>query len=369
MEPVRVLHIVTYMGRGGLETMLMNYYRNIDRDKVQFDFLVHRDFEADYDKEIESLGGRIYRVSKLNPFSRKYLGELDRFFKKHKEYKIVHSHLDCMAGIPLKYAKKNGVPCRIAHAHNNNQAKDMKYILKLIYKNKIPQYANILFACSESAGNWMFKKKEFRVFNNAIDIKEYLFDEKKRKKIRNEFKINRNEFVLGHVGRFALQKNHTFIIDIFDEVLKLNPDSSLILVGEGELQEQIIEKAQNLKIENKIYFTGVRTDVSDILQAMDVFVFPSLFEGLGIANIEAQAAGLPCLISEKVPMECEKVKGLVTQIDLAKGANYWAQKTLEQANHKRENTYSDILNSGFDIQQEKIWLTNFYLENAKKPLE
>ncbi len=357
------------MGRGGLETMLMNYYRNIDRNKVQFDFLVHRDFEADYDKEIEALGGRIYRIPKLNPFNRKYLDKLDQFFKEHQEYKIVHSHLDCMAGIPLKYAKKNGIPCRIAHSHNNNQSKDMKYFLKLFYKTKIRKHSTTLFACSESAGKWMFRTNEFKVLNNAIDAKEYLFDEQKREKTRNDFKIDRNELVLGHVGRFAPQKNHTFILDIFDEILKINPNSSLILVGEGELQEEIIEKAQNLKIESKIHFTGVRSDVSNILQAVDVFVFPSLFEGLGIANIEAQASGLPCLISERVPMECEMVKGLVTQINLDKGAKYWAEKTLEQSNYKRKNTYSDILKSGFDIQQNAIWLSNYYLENAKRALE
>lgn len=369
MEPIRVLHIVTYMGRGGLETMLMNYYRNIDRTKVQFDFLVHRDFEADYDKEIEALGGRIYRISRLNPFSKKYLNELDLFFKEHKEYKIVHSHLDCMAGIPLKYAKKNGISCRIAHAHSSNQDKNLKYPLKLIFKRNIVKYANDCFACGQVAGQWMFGGKNFQILNNAIDAKQYIFDDKKRIHIRKMLEIDESAFVVGHIGRFEAVKNHTFLLDVFYEVLKKQENSVLILVGDGTLKDEIKQKCEKLKMNKKVIFTGLRDDVPDVLQAVDVFILPSLYEGLGIVNVEAQAAGLPCLISERVPMECEMVKGLVKQINLDKGAKYWAEKTLEQANHQRRNTYSDILKSGFDIQQNAIWLSNFYLENAKKALE
>ena len=151
--------------------------------------------------------------------------------------------------------------------------------------------------------------------------------------------------------------------------MKKQENSVLLLIGDGTLKNEIKQKCEKLGINEKVIFAGLRDDVPDLLQAMDIFVFPSLFEGLGIANIEAQAAGLPCLISDRVPMECEKVKGLVTQIELDKGAKYWAQKILEQANHKRENTYSDILKSGFDIEQNGNWLTNFYLENAENPLE
>lgn len=369
MEPIRVLHIVTYMGRGGLETMLMNYYRNIDRNKIQFDFLVHRDFEADYDKEIELLGGRIYRISRLNPFSKKYLNELDLFFKEHKEYKIVHSHLDCMAGIPLKYAKKNGIPYRIAHAHSSNQDKDLKYPLKLIFKRNIVKYANECFACGQMAGQWMFGGKEFQILNNAIDAKQYIFDYKKRNQVRKMFGIDESAFVVGHVGRFEAVKNHTFLLDVFYELLEKKENSVLFLIGDGSLKDEMKQKCEKLGINKKVIFAGLRDDVSDMLQAMDIFILPSLYEGVVVSGIEAQASSLPCLISEKVPMECEKVKGLVTQIDLAKGAKYWAQKALEKANHKRENTYSAILKSGFDIQQNGIWLTNFYLENTKKPLE
>ena len=166
-EPIRVLHVVTYMGRGGLETMIMNYYRNIDRSKVQFDFLTHRDEIWDYDDDIERLGGKIYHLPRLNPFSPKYLNALDNFFEEHNEYKIVHCHQDCLSGIVLKHAKKNGVPFTIAHSHSSNQNKNLKYVIKLIAKKSIPKYADYLLACGKDAGEWMFNTSDFTILNNA----------------------------------------------------------------------------------------------------------------------------------------------------------------------------------------------------------
>lgn len=359
--PIRVLHVVTYMGRGGLETMLMNYYRNIDRSKVQFDFLVHRSFEADYDKEIEALGGKIYYLPNLNPFSRTYLKRLDLFFKQHKEYKIVHSHLDCMAGIPLKYAKLNGVPVRIAHAHNSNQTKDKKYLLKLYFKRNIPKYATVLFACSEEAGQWMFGGAEFKVLYNAIDARQYVYNESIRNDIRKRLNIEVDTIVIGHVGRFSPQKNHDFLIDVFVKLKKSKPNSKLILVGIGELQDRIKDKVNSVGLTEDVIFAGLRKDVPEILQAMDVFVFPSLFEGLGMANIEAQAAGLPCIISERVPVECVKTNGLVKQIRLNESAEQWALQIIESTHLKRRNTFDEIKASGFDVQVNAKKLESFYL--------
>ena len=188
-EPIRILHIVTYMGRGGLETMIMNYYRNIDRSKVQFDFLTHRQERWDYDDEIEKLGGKIYRLPRLNPFSPSYLKALDGFFKEHKEYKIVHCHQDCLSGIPLKYAKKNGVPFTIAHSHSSNQNKDLKYLVKLAAKKNICKYSDHLFACGKEAGEWMFNTSDFEILNNAIDTKKYIYNEEKSLKIKEIFVI------------------------------------------------------------------------------------------------------------------------------------------------------------------------------------
>lgn len=361
-KPIRILHVVTYMGRGGLETMLMNYYRNIDRNKIQFDFLTHREFEADYDREIKELGGRIYHLPRLNPFHPEYLKQLDQFFKEHKEYKIIHSHLDCMAGIPLKYAKKNRVPVRIAHAHNSDQTKDIKYFLKLCFKQNITRYATHLFACSRDAGRWMFGTDQFQVLNNAIDAEKYVYDRDVRNRVRKEWGIGNGTMVFGHVGRFSAQKNHVFLIDIFAEVTKREPDSRLLLIGDGELQGAIKKKCHEAGFDDKIIFTGVREDVPELLQAMDVFLFPSLFEGLPLVMIEAQAAGMPCLVSEGVPLECEKTEGLVYQLKLESGADCWAEKALQCTHKKRSNTLEQIRKSGFDIKEAAIKLQEFYLE-------
>lgn len=355
---IRVLHVVTHMNRGGLETMLMNYYRNIDRSQLQFDFLVHREKRADYDDEIESLGGRIYRLPPLNPFDLTYRRKLQQFFLKHPEYKIVHSHIDCMSAIPLKAAKKAGIPVRIAHSHNNNQDKDAKYILKLLYKHCISQYATKLMACSQAAGEWMFGDREFVVLNNAIDAKDYQYNQKVREIQRNALGIALDNFVVGHVGRFSPQKNHEFLIDVFAELIKKG-EATLLLVGDGDLRDCIYKKACQLGIERRIIFTGVRNDVADLLQAMDVFVFPSYYEGLGIVVIEAQASGLPCLISDGVPVECKKTD-LVQQIPLSEGAKAWATAIVSVDGTRRRNTYEEIKASGYDIVENARKLQCFY---------
>lgn len=365
MEPIRVLHVVTYMGRGGLETMLMNYYRKINRNIIQFDFLVHRDFEADYDQEILSLGGKIYRLTRLNPANKKYLGELDRFFKTHTEYKIVHSHLDCMAGIPLKYAKKNGVPIRIAHAHSSNQTKDKKYLLKLIFKKNINKSATDLFACAQDAGTWMFGSNQFNVLNNAINTKAYVVNREIGQAVREELKIPEDAFVVGHVGRFAPPKNHEFIVEIFAEVLKVKHNSFLLLVGDGDLKGKIEALTTELGIRDNVIFAGLRSDVNRILQAMDVFLFPSIYEGLPLSIIEAQAAGLPCLISDKVPIECQKTN-LVRQIPLKESLTVWRDAVIDEGKVSKRNTFEEISNAGFDIYSNAKWLEKFYLDKYRE---
>lgn len=363
-EPIRVLHVVTHMNRGGLETMLMNYYRNMDRSQLQFDFLVHREKRADYDDEIELLGGRIYRMPPLNPFNLKYRRKLQQFFLEHTEFKIVHSHIDCMSAIPLKAAKKARVPIRIAHSHNSNQDKDAKYILKLLYKYGIPRYATKLMACSQAAGEWMFDGREFEVLNNAIDAKDYQFNQRVRETQRKTLGIALDSFVVGHVGRFSLQKNHEFLIDIFAELVKKR-EATLLLVGDGDLRDHIYKKACQLGVEKRIIFTGVRNDVADLLQVMDVFVFPSFNEGLPLTIVEAQSAGLPCLISDGVPIDC-KLTDLVEQVPLVYGPREWAKMVLNVTDKVRRNTYLEICDSGFDIQSNVKKLTAFYLDQHNR---
>lgn len=358
---IRILQIVTYMGRGGLETMLMNYYRHIDRSQVQFDFLVHRDFTADYDQEILDLGGRIYRLPKLNPVSAQYQKALRAFFDEHREYQVVHSHLDCMAGIPLKEAKAHGVPICIAHAHNNNQTKDKKYLLKLLYKRNIPKVADFLFACSQEAGEWMFGRKPFWILNNAIDAPAYVYDESTRRKVRNELGISGDTLLVGHVGRFAPQKNHPMLIRIMAALKNQCRDSKFLLVGAGEGMDAAKAEVRSLGLQNDVIFAGLRTDVPDLLQAMDVFVFPSVNEGLPLSVIEAQAAGLPCIISDGVPIECKKTDPVI-QKKLSDGPDVWAEQIMQFRSSPRENTLDQITRAGFNVNAEAQKLQDFYLD-------
>ena len=358
-EPIRILHIVTYMGRGGLETMIMNYYRNIDRSKVQFDFLTHREERWDYDDEIEKLGGKIYRLPRLNPFNPNYIKALDGFFKEHKEYKIVHCHQDCLSGIPLKYAKKNGVPLTIAHSHNANQDKNIKYLVKLAAKKNIGKYSDHLFGCGKEAGEWMFNTSDFEILNNAIDTKKYIYNEEKSLEMKEKLGVT-DKFVGGHVGRFRPQKNHSFIIDIFKEVCEKEPNSILLLVGDGPLEEEIKKKVHDLGLEDKVKFLGSRDDVNDLMQAMDVFILPSLYEGFGIVLIEAQASGLKCVISESIPTDAiisEKVK----QLSLGDDISTWAKEILSSKSERKEGI-EDIEKSKYDIKSNAKWLENFYIE-------
>lgn len=363
MQPIRVLHIVTYMGRGGLETMLMNYYRHIDRTKVQFDFLVHRDFEADYDAEILSLGGKIHHVSRLVPWSKSYQNELRTFFKSHPEYRIVHVHQDCLSSVALKVAKECGVPVRIAHSHSSSADKNLKYWIKRYYMKKISKYATDLFACGKKAGDWMFGGEKYQIVRNAIDAKRYTYSMATAEKLRTSLNLH-DELVVGHVGRFNPPKNHTFLIDIFYEIQKINPSARLLLVGDGDGKKEIQEKARELGIADHIIFAGVRTDVEEQMQAMDVFVFPSLYEGLPVTMVEAQAAGLPCVISDHVPEECIITNHLVTVQKLTDSPKIWAEHILERAKSPRISHYDDIKAHGYDIEEAAKWLQNYYIAHS-----
>lgn len=361
---MRVLQVVTHMERGGLESMLMNYYRHIERDKVQFDFLVHRQERAAFDDEIESLGGKIYRLPRLVPWNRSYLMALNRFFDGHSEYKVVHVHQDCLSSVILKAAQKNGVPVRIAHSHSANQDRNLKYPIKLWYKRSIPQYATALFACGKDAGDWMFNGVSYQIVNNAIDAAAYTYDSVLRAEIRSKLGLN-DELVVGHVGRFSPAKNHPFLLDIFTALLHQEPNAVLLLAGDGTNMEKMQLKAQELGITERVRFLGVRSDVSDLMQAMDVFVFPSLYEGLPVTMVEAQAAGLPCIISDKVPPECVLTDGLVDIMPLSAKPEIWAEKILEKRSTQRTNHCGEITAQGFDITTEAIKLQKFYLEAVK----
>ena len=300
---IRILQCVNNMHRAGLETVLMNYYRNIDRSKVQFDFLVHRQEEADYDQEILAMGGRIYHAPRLYPQNYPaYFAFMKEFFRDHPEYRIVHSHIDAMSYLPLLAAKQAGVPVRIAHSHSTSIDRDLKYPLKQFFRFRLGSAATHFFSCGEMAGKFLFRGQPFRFVPNAVEADRFCYSESVRQVKRRELGLS-DELVLGHAGRLTEVKNHEFLLKSFACLLKRRPDAVLLLAGAGEKEESLRALARELGIENSVRFLGSRGDMAELYQAMDVFVMPSLYEGVPVVGIEAQLAGLPCLFSDRVPTE------------------------------------------------------------------
>lgn len=355
---IRILQCVNNMHRAGLETMLMNYYRNIDRSRIQFDFLMHREERSDYDDEIEALGGRIFRAPRLYPQNYPaYFAYMKRFFKEHSEYKIVHSHIDSMSYLPLLAAKRAGVPVRIAHSHNTAIDRDYKYLLKQLFRLGITGVANTYVACGEEAGKFLFGNKPFRVLPNAINAEQFLFDGATRIQKRKELGLE-DRFIVGHVGRMSYQKNHTFLLDIFCEIAKRREDAVLLLIGAGEREEEIRQKVKNMNMMDQVIFLGIRSDVKDLYQAIDVFLLPSLFEGVPVVGIEAQFSGLPCVFSDKVPKEVQIAENCEF-VELTQPAELWAEKVLKLNILNRNNVR---VSSDYDIKYAHTALAQYYNE-------
>lgn len=361
--PIRVLHVVVNMNRGGAETLIMNLYRNIDRELVQFDFLVHKN-EGVFEEEIKALGGNIYRISYVTDVGHfGYIKELNRFFKEHKEYKIVHAHMDSMSGLVLQAANKAGVPIRISHSHNTqNEGNILVRIYKGFIKNKVTSNATNLLACSQSASNWLFGNKsvEALTVKNGVDGKKFAYNYEARHRMREELGIGNDTLVVGHVGRFCHQKNHMFLIHIFSELKKKLPNSLLLLVGDGPLRFAINKKVRELNLMDSVLILGVRDDVEELMQVMDVLVFPSYHEGLPLTIIEAQASGMKCIVSKAIPEEADIGADLITFIDLEEEINKWIRGI--RMPYKRKN-YLDIMlkKAGYDITYTAEEIQNFYL--------
>lgn len=369
MEQVHVLVLDTVMDRGGAEAMIMNYMRNINRDIIKFDFLTNRDYRAAYEDEIESLGGKVYHMCPMYPGKfHRYKKEVREFLKEHPEYKIIHSNLEERSYLPLKVAKKMGVPVRISHSHNRPLGINPKLIVRYYFRFMLKFYNTHMFACGEEAGDWLYGKKNrdnVTIMNNAVDANQYRYNPEVSKKMKKQLGIEGKK-VIGHVGRFFPQKNHGFLIDIFNEIYKKDKDTVLLLVGGGELDDalknQIKEKVRNLGLEDAVEFLGVREDVDRIVQTFDVFLLPSLFEGLPVTMVEAQAAGLPCVISDKVPIQCD-LTGNVWVVPLEESPEKWADVVLDKANNfEKRDTYQQIVDAGFDIKSQAKWLEEFYVK-------
>ena len=363
-EPVRVAQIMGKWVGGGVEAVVMNYYRNIDRNKIQFDFICDDDSTCIPKEEIENLGGKVILIP---PYQKvlKYHKELKKVLKEG-HYKIVHSHINTLSVFSLFAAKCAGVPVRIAHSHSTTNKKEKKKnLLKQVLRPFSKLFATDYMCCSELAGRWLFGDKEYDkgnvyLLNNAIDLDKYKFDKKIRKEIRKELDIKDSTLVVGHIGRFVEQKNHRFLIDIFNEVHKKNKDSVLLLAGQGPLVEEMKQKVKVLDIEDSVKFLGQRSDANKLYQAFDVFLLPSLYEGLPVVGVEAQAAGLLCILSSDMTKET-KVLDSTTIITLEQSAEEWASILLDKYNkYERKDTKEEISRNGFNIKEEASKLENKY---------
>lgn len=360
-KPIRILHIVQKMEAGGTQAFLMNLYRNIDRDKIQFDFLVEYEEKEFYDDEIISLGGKIYYTNfrkTLNVI--KFKKTLSNILKEHPEYKIVHIHATAIGKICTDVAKKCGVKTIIAHTHNNSAVKDWKYYPKILLRKLYTKGPTDFFACSEDAGRYTFKNKKFTVVYNAIDIDKFLFKQEIREEFRKELNIE-DKFVIGNIGRLHEQKNQSFLIDVFYEIQKRKDNAILLIVGKGPLENELKEKVSNLGINNKVYFLGNRKDIERIYQGMDVFVLPSLFEGLGIVAIEAQVSGLPVIASTGVAKEAN-ITNNIRNIDLSEPIDVWVEAICKTKVNNRKSIEDIVRKSKFNIKNNVKFLQEFYLK-------
>jgi glycosyltransferase involved in cell wall biosynthesis len=358
-QPMKVLHVVGRMGCGGQETMIMNIYRKMNRSKIQFDFLVHTTEKNFYDDEIHELGGKIYSVTQKTKNIFKSMSETYRAIKKGN-YQAIHVHTSSsIIAIDLFLAWCAGVKIRIAHSHSTSTERSLVHKFFSPLLNRVSTQK---FACSQQAGTWLFGKSESNklvVINNAIDSKQYEYSPDKASEIRKKLGVS-DHFVLMHVGRFNTVKNHTFLIDIFEEVVKLNPDSMLVLVGDGDLKEDIRDKITHRQLNDRVKLLGLRNDIPDLMQAADVFVMPSLHEGLPVSLIEAQSSGLPCIVSDSITKETD-ISGLLTFVSLNEPKQKWAEMIVPFSNHTiRKNTEKSIAQSGYDIKEIAHTLENFY---------
>lgn len=372
--PIRVLHVLGTTNLGGAESRIMELYRCMNRSKVQFDFLVHTTEEGHYSKEIRELGGRIYSLPRFKVVNLvEYKKAIRQFFREHQEFVAVQGHMTSTASIYLPIAKKeNPSIVTIAHARSAGVDRGAKgYITKLL-RSSLKYKADYCFTCSREAGEAVFGKKwvdQGKVWTipNAIDANRFQYNETVRSEVRAQLNLQ-DKFVIGHVGRFGFMKNHTYLVDIFAELCKQRQDMALVLIGKGEEEANIREKLRGLGLENKVLFLGNRFDVERYYQAFDYFVFPSTFEGLPGSVAEAQAAGLHCLISDRITREVALTE-LVSYRSIEEEPGCWAEEILQNADQAliRKDMREAISQKGFDVNTQAVLMEEFYRTGQNPP--
>jgi glycosyltransferase involved in cell wall biosynthesis len=366
MQPIRVLQVFTVLNIGGAETNLMNYYRKLNPNEIQMDFLVHRE-GGFFEQEVLDNGSKIFRLPSMHPATlRAYKKEVDAFFKEHAlNYDIVHGQLSELGIIIYQTAKKYGIPVRIAHAHNSKMDWDLKAPFRTIWKHQMRKYINGFFSCGDESSVWLFGKKLAQkafVMPNSIDVSRFKYDEQIVHQYKKDLGISKDYSFL-HIGRFATQKNHTFLIDVFQKIVAQLPEAKLFLVGLGELQEKIEEKVKKYALEKNVIFLGRRDDVNQLMQTCNYFLFPSLYEGFSVAMIEAQASGMHSFISNSIPPEAILLKENVSVISLKKTSQDWADEIVKQIHigiTRDFDAYIKIKQAGYDVNDNVSLLYQEY---------
>lgn len=362
---LRVLQMIGCLEMGGSQAMIMNLFRNIDRSNIMFDFVVDHPERRYYEDEARALGAKIYTMPRFFGVN---AGEIRKkwntFFTEHPEYKILHSHVRSYASLYLPIAKKHGVKT-IIHSHSTSNGSGIKSAVKRVMQYPLRYQADYLMACSSEAGRWLYgakacKKENYIFLPNAIDTEKYRYSAKTAGACREELGLN-GKFVVGHVGRFHEAKNHGFLLDVFAKIAAARPDAMLLLVGDGELRGEIERKIATLGLKDRVVLTGNRSDVFRLLQAMDLFLFPSLWEGLPVTVVEAQAAGLPCLISDRITTDVD-LSALVHRLPPDR-PDRWADAVLH-ADCRRGDAMDEIKRAGFDVKDTAKRLTEFYMSIA-----
>lgn len=369
-EPIKILHIVGIMNRGGIETFLMNVLRRVDHHQYRFYFLITREEEGDYDNEIKSLGGKLIHVkhiSKIGYF--RYRKEIMDRIREH-DFDVVHCHMNALSGFYLPIAKACHIPIRIAHCHSTKNSLQDNGLLKMVIKNylriSIRKSATHFLACGIKAGKWLFgeeiAKKKLILIWNGINAKAFSYDEEKNLSIRDALQLNTSDFIVGHVGRMNYPKNQVFIIDIFNELLKKMPHSKLVIVGEGPLREEIEARIIKYSLEKQVYLLGLRNDVSKLMSMFDVLLMPSHYEGFPVTALEAQAASLPCVLSSNISDEVAIVDGLVEFVSLKAPLEEWVQALMDAFSLRRKDIdgASDLIQKGYDISSVTHKLLGIY---------
>lgn len=372
---IRVLHVLGGTGLGGAESRIMDLYRQMNKEEIQFDFLVHRKCAGEsqfYDEEITQMGGHIYVLPKFKVYNYfTYRKAVKVFFKEHHEFRVVQGHMTSTASIYLPIAKRAGIPVTVAHSRNAGVEKGLKGIATKFLRKNLYRKADHCFACSVLAGEDVFgkgwvAKGNVKIIHNAIDAGKFTYDLEKRTAMRQKLQIN-DKLVLGHVGRFNNQKNHPYLIDIFAEICKKREDAILILLGDGPDKEKMEQKCEELGIRDKVLFEGNQRHPEEYYQAFDFFLLPSFYEGLPGVLVEAQAAGLFCLASDTITTEA-KATDLVTYLSTEQPAEKWAEAILSHTDYERKDIYQKMVTSGFDVKTQAEGYRNFYLSGDSSGL-